>query len=1470
MQRKTVFLSGLCLLTLMLGASLAWAGDIYVPGDHGTIQEAVNAAVPFDVIHVDADTYTEQVHITTNDISIVGAGVDATVIASPVTLTAYFMTGTNYNYPVVFIDGATGVALSDLTIDGDNQGDTNFRFTGVGFWNGDGSITDAKVLNVMDSTFSGAQHGVGVYSYNDTGGLYSIAMTDVVVDGYQKTAVALLGEGLTVALTRVTTIGEGDTSVTAQNGIQTGYGSGGTVTDCDVIGNSYTGGTWTASGILPSAGTPLSISGTDLDGNQTSLYFLDNSGSFDGGTIVNPKGDAMYAYNTGAMLRAPVDIPAAQPFDADLAIGGNRATLSFTMTNSTVTGADVVDSWGPSAYAVGDVSLTVTGCDVSHWDWGVVAYEAGGAVTSVVNDNSLVDNITYGYFTNATALRAVQDAEANWWGHASGPHHPTANPDGLGDGISDAADYSPWYAAAPGTSPMTYYVDDSIQAAVDAADPGDTIYVEDGVYYESVSVYKALTIAAASSPEVVPGAGSPGFDLSADDITIQGFTIHDCSHGILGWLDTPDYTANYGYSNIRLLGNIIYDTNGSRGFGIYLGTESERYDPADPLGIYDPFLTSLLDFTGLEISGNEIYDTAQASVVLQSMTTGGAPLDVSDNYLHHSTYSGLWIDAAQGLVVEGNVFDYNSNGVFTSNYGDGYYEGTPGTPYDPMDISIVGNTFTNNTGKGVAIYDGTPSGININGNAFSGNVGHGVYNYLASTVDATGNWWGDSTGPFHGSLNPGGLGDNVTDYVDFDPYLTGNIVCVPDPEYLTVADPTKTISVDYLGGGGGLLYGYSLRFTWDAGVASTSDGLVDEGPLLEALGTTFFFPVDISGNEIQVDGALLGDLDGTPGPGTLFTIDFTGVAVGTSGIDITLLEVRDKDNQALTGFTADDGLLIVDVSPPLVVDVEIENLTLLHTNEYIKNFDAARVTATVTDDDPAFGIGNISANLEALGGGATDAPDSWNDLTGEAVWTLTITSVTTTPTNGVVTVTVNASDANGNTANGTDTIIADNEPPTAVLNFDAAPGHKKCDLSWTVGTDNYVLAGTVVQRSDNLGEYPVYSLFVGAWPVVDAFYPGDHLTGTNAYTGGLASATDNVIPRNIYYYQAFCYDEARNYGAAAVTARDLATNYWLGDVAEQLGSWGSDPGHDYNGLVNVNDIDKLAGTYYVEGAGWPDNQCDVGPTVHPDDHRLGLPLPDGWVEFEDLMVFAMNHGVVAPRVIPYLPDLAASSTLGLELVELGFTETGELEVAVRLSGNADEVKGLSAAIAYEGTELECVGARLSEHMSMPVGRLFFWHGTGEDEVQIDLAVLGTGVTIGGSGDVAVLTFRALADVYGLDLESARLRGASNENLTVELSGFESRPEVPAAFRLVQNSPNPFNPKTAIAFDVPREAQVAIRVYDVTGRLVRTLVDGVVEPGRHSIAWEGLSDDGAPVGSGVYFCTMETTEYQKSRKMLLLK
>ncbi len=92
----------------------------------------------------------------------------------------------------------------------------------------------------------------------------------------------------------------------------------------------------------------------------------------------------------------------------------------------------------------------------------------------------------------------------------------------------------------------------------------------------------------------------------------------------------------------------------------------------------------------------------------------------------------------------------------------------------------------------------------------------------------------------------------------------------------------------------------------------------------------------------------------------------------------------------------------------------------------------------------------------------------------------------------------------------------------------------------------------------------------------------------------------------------------------------------------------------------------------------------------------------------------------------------------------------------------------------------------------------------------------------------------------------------------------------ATSRLEQNSPNPFNPQTAIRFSLDSRQSVKLAVYDVNGRLVRMLENGVKEVGTHSVTWDGRDNAGATVSSGVYFYRLEAGKFSQTKKMVMLK
>jgi FlgD Ig-like domain len=88
--------------------------------------------------------------------------------------------------------------------------------------------------------------------------------------------------------------------------------------------------------------------------------------------------------------------------------------------------------------------------------------------------------------------------------------------------------------------------------------------------------------------------------------------------------------------------------------------------------------------------------------------------------------------------------------------------------------------------------------------------------------------------------------------------------------------------------------------------------------------------------------------------------------------------------------------------------------------------------------------------------------------------------------------------------------------------------------------------------------------------------------------------------------------------------------------------------------------------------------------------------------------------------------------------------------------------------------------------------------------------------------------------------------------------------------LAQNSPNPFNPTTTISFTVPARGPVTLSIYDVEGKRIRTLVDGVMPVGANHVEWDGKDASGAAVSSGLYFYRLETARNAISRKMVFLK
>jgi len=128
----------------------------------------------------------------------------------------------------------------------------------------------------------------------------------------------------------------------------------------------------------------------------------------------------------------------------------------------------------------------------------------------------------------------------------------------------------------------------------------------------------------------------------------------------------------------------------------------------------------------------------------------------------------------------------------------------------------------------------------------------------------------------------------------------------------------------------------------------------------------------------------------------------------------------------------------------------------------------------------------------------------------------------------------------------------------------------------------------------------------------------------------------------------------------------------------------------------------------------------------------------------------------------------------------------------------------------------------------------------------------------------------LGAVPGLDLRTAMLQGILDWfNLPVSTDK-KVDADIPVSFALHNNYPNPFNPQTSIAYDLPKASKVELAIYNVMGQKIRTLISEKKSAGRYMATWDGQNDFGAQVATGVYFYRIMADDFVKSHKMMLMK
>jgi hypothetical protein len=352
---------------------------------------------------------------------------------------------------------------------------------------------------------------------------------------------------------------------------------------------------------------------------------------------------------------------------------------------------------------------------------------------------------------------------------------------------------------------------------------------------------------------------------------------------------------------------------------------------------------------------------------------------------------------------------------------------------------------------------------------------------------------------------------------------------------------------------------------------------------------------------------------------------------------------------------------------------------------------------------------------------------------------------------------------------------------------------------------------------------------------------------------------DEPGTRDFWYYLAVAKDACGN--AALPSTMSSALNYHLGDVAP--------PGSGDN-RVNVFDISRLNVCYFASlGPNDPCGDCDVAP-VGPD----GRPSTDNLVDFNDLIEFAVNFENVGFKGADAVPAATADGRPRLTLVYDAAEDPNRLVARLMLEHNAARVKGLHAVVKLGGATL--LGVEQGELLNRQPLPVFLAHHP-EDPLVIDAAILGSGATLDGNGEIARLSL-ATPGVVKVRLAEVDLRGVDGRPIDDLGTKIALRPSdagkpsaespAPVCYQLVGARPNPFNAATEIVFRLPRDTHVELRIYDVRGRLVRTLAQQVLPAGEHAVTWNGRDARNKTLSSGVYFYVIKAGEIDAVEKLVI--
>ncbi len=239
------------------------------------------------------------------------------------------------------------------------------------------------------------------------------------------------------------------------------------------------------------------------------------------------------------------------------------------------------------------------------------------------------------------------------------------------------------------------------------------------------------------------------------------------------------------------------------------------------------------------------------------------------------------------------------------------------------------------------------------------------------------------------------------------------------------------------------------------------------------------------------------------------------------------------------------------------------------------------------------------------------------------------------------------------------------------------------------------------------------------------------------------------------------------------------------------------------------------------------------------------------------------QGVVVAEAVPSDPSPAAGSTITVDInIDVSGTNPARKlgSFTGSLQWNLEAVKyvshsGVKAPFTGVVNDQNTASGKLSFNGAYPSG------ASGKSNV-LTVTFIVNGPNIMDLDFTAMLAAVDFTDLMPiLTINDASFTTAIDEREDAAL---------PKEFALGQNYPNPFNPETEIRYELPRQSQVVLVVFNLVGQKVKTLVNGKIAAGRYTAQWNGRDEAGKSLASGVYIYRLEAGDFVQARRMLLVK